>query len=169
LAARSAYQEARNVRIPWLKQVTAVHRDPASEWWVGIEVNVPLFSWTINKADTVPLAESKLAEVNEANQMQVVRHEIRDAVNELEAQRSRQKRDQDEVAPLLAEMRQTLELLKRTPNVMPSQVAETEAQITGSLRLDLESRWLYQLAQLNLERVVGAPLSVALNIENGKM
>jgi hypothetical protein len=110
-----------------------------------------------------------LAAVNESNIVQVVRHEIRDALEEVEAQRVRQKRNQSEVAPLLAEMRQTLELLKRTPNVMPAQVAGTEAQIVESLRLDLEARWLYQLAQLNLERVVGAPLAVALNADNRKM
>jgi outer membrane protein TolC len=169
LAAKSDYDEARNVRVPWIKNVSAVHREPASEWWVAIEVNVPLFTWTVNKADTVQLAQSHLAAVNESNIVQVVRHEIRDALEEVEAQRLRQKRNQSEVAPLLAEMRQTLELLKRTPNVMPAQVAGTEAQIVESLRLDLEARWLYQLAQLNLERVVGAPLAVALNADNRKM
>jgi hypothetical protein len=52
---------------------------------------------------------------------------------------------------------------------MPSQVAATEAQIIESVRLELGSCWLCQLAQLNLERVLGEPLCVALQAEEGKM
>jgi outer membrane protein TolC len=169
LAAKSSYVEARNVRIPWIKDVGAVRRDSDGEWWLGIAVNVPLFSWTINTASGVQLAEFKLAEVNESNGAQVMRHEIRDAVDEFETQRRQQQRNQKELAPLLAEMQKTLDLLKRTPNVMASQLATTQAQITESKRLKLESDWLYQLAQLNLQRVVGAPLSVALNGREGKL
>ena len=94
--------------------------------------------------------------------MQLVRREIHDAVEEAEERRRQQRRNQSEIAPLIAEMRQTLELLKRTPNLMPAQVATTEAQIIESLRLDLGSRWGYRLALLNLERVVGVNLLVAL-------
>lgn len=169
LAAKSAYVEARNVKVPWIKDVEAVNRQPVNQWWVELQVNVPIFSWTLNKEDTVKLAESNLAEVNESNGMQMLRREIRDAVDEFELQRRQQKRNAGEISPLLAEMRQTLDLLKRTPNVMPSQVAATEAQITESLRLEREARWLYELAQLNLERAVGAPLSVVLNGGNGKL
>ena len=50
-----------------------------------------------------------------------------------------------------------------------SQVAATEAQILESVRLELESRWLYQLAQFNLERVLGEPIRVALHDGEGKM
>jgi outer membrane protein TolC len=169
LAARSAYREARNARIPWLKDVEALEHDPASEWWVKVTVNVPLFSWTKNHAEDVKMAQSDLAEVNEANGTQLVCREIRDAVNEVEERLRQQKRNQSEVAPLIAEMRQTLQLLKQTPNLMPSQVAATEAQILESVRLELESRWLYQLAQFNLERVLGEPFCVALHDGEGKM
>ena len=169
LAARSAYREARNARIPSFKEVEAVHREPDSEWWMAIMINVPLFSWTKNHAENVQLAQSELAEVNEANGTQLVCREIRDAVAEVEERLRQQRRSQSEVAPLIAEMRQTLQLLKRTPSLMPSQVAETEAQILESLRLQQESRWLYQLAQLNLERVLGEPLSLALQAGEGKM
>lgn len=169
LAARSAYREARNARIPWLKDVEALEHDPASQWWVKVTVSVPIFSWTKNHAEDVKMAQSDLAEVNEANGTQLVCREIRDAVNEVEERLRQQKRNQSEVAPLIAEMRQTLMLLKKTPNLMPSQVAATEAQIIESVRLELESRWLYQLAQFNLERVLGEPLCVALHDGEGKM
>jgi outer membrane protein TolC len=163
LAAKSAYVEARNVKVPWLKDVGFTRRDSDGEWWVGIGVNVPLFSWTINNTDGVQQAELKLAEANEYNGTQTMQREIRDAMDEFDVQRRQQERDQKELAPLLSEMQRTLELLKQTPNVMPSQVAATEAQITESLRLKLESDWLYQSAEFNLERAVGVPLSIALN------
>ena len=169
LAARSAYREARNARIPWLKDVEALEHNPASDWWMKITVDVPLFSWTKNHAEDVQLAQSELADVNEANGTQLVCREIRDAVAEVEERLRQQRRNESEVAPLIAEMRQTLQLLKRTPNLMPSQVAATEAQILESARLELESRWLYQLAQLNLERALGEPLRVALQAGEGKL
>ena len=169
LAAQSSYQEARNVRIPWFKDFTALQVESNDKWAARISVNVPIFSWTINKAETVQQAQANLAAVNESNGIQVMRREIRDAVDEFEARRQQQKRDQNDIAPLIAEMRQTLELLRRTPTVLPSRIAATEAQITESLRLELGSRWLYLLARLNLERVVGAPLSVALMVKDGKM
>ena len=169
LAAMSAYREARNARIPWIKDVEALEHDPASQWWAKISVNVPLFSWTKNHAADVQLAQSELAEVNESNGTQLVCREIRDAVNEVAERLRQQKRNQSEVAPLLAEMRRTLQLLKQTPNLMPSQVAATEAQILESVRLELESRWLYQLAQFSLERVLGEPLCLALHDAEGKM
>jgi outer membrane protein TolC len=169
LAAMSTYREARNARIPWIKDVEALEHDPASQWWVKVSVNVPLFSWTKNHAEDVQLAQSELAEVNEANGTQLVCREVRDAVNEVEERLRQQKRNQSEVAPLIAEMRQTLLLLKKTPNLMPYQVAATEAQILESVRLELESRWFYQLAQFNLERVLGEPIRVALHDGEGKM
>lgn len=162
LAAKSAYREALNVRIPWIDHMDAMHRDPANEWWLGVRVTVPVFSWTKNHAADVLQAQYSLAGVNETNGLQLVRREIHDAVEEAEERQRQQRRNQSEIAPLIAEMRQTLELLKRTPNLMPAQVAATEAQIIESLRLDLGSRWSYQLARLNLERVVGVPLSAAL-------
>jgi len=163
LAAKSVYVEARNVRVPWVKDVEFTRRESDAEWWLGIGINVPLFSWTINNADGVQRAELSLAEANEFNGRQAMRRQIRDAVDEFEVQRRQQERNEKDVTPLLSEMEQTLELLKRTTNVMPSQIAETEAQIDESLRLKLESDWLYQHAGLNLERAVGAPLSTALN------
>ena len=162
LAARSAFHEARNERIPWIKNVTAWHRDPADEWWVGLAVTVPVFSWTKNHASDTLLAQDELAEVNEANGAKLVFREVRDASDELAERRSQQARNQSELMPLLAEMRQTLQALKNSPATMPLQVATTEAQILESARLELASRWQYQLALLNLERVIGEPLSAAL-------
>jgi outer membrane protein TolC len=168
LAAKSAYREALNVRIPWIEHMDATHRDPANEWWVGVRVTLPVFSWTKNHAADALQAQYSLADVNETNGMQLVRREIRDAVEEADERQRQQRRNQSEIAPLIAEMRQTLELLKRTPNLMPAQVATTEAQIIESLRLDLGSRWGYQLSLLNLERAVGVNLSVALQAGEGE-
>ncbi|HWH69092.1 MAG TPA: TolC family protein, partial [Candidatus Sulfotelmatobacter sp.] len=169
LAARSSYHEARNVRIPWFQEAKAWHRDLTDEWWVGFGVNVPIFSWTKNHAGDVLQAQYDLAGVNENNGLQLVRHEVHDAVDELEERRRQQARNQSEVAPLIAQMRRSLQVLKKTPNRMPAQVAVTEAQILESTRLELASRWHYRLALLDLERVVGAPLSVALQAGERKM
>ncbi len=162
LAAGSAYREARNVRIPWFKEVTAWNREPADQWWVGLGITVPLFSWTKNHADEVLQAQARLAGVNETNGVQLAYREIRDAVDELEEREGEQKRNQSEVVPTITEMRQTLQLLKGTPNVMASQVATTEAQVLEASRLELAARWRYHLALLNLERALGEPLSEAL-------
>ena len=129
---------------------------------------MPVFSWAKNHAADALQAQYSLADVNATNGMQLVRREIRDAVEEADERHRQQRRNQSEIAPLIAEMRQTLELLKRTPNLMPAQVATTEAQIIESLRLDLGSRWGYQLALLNLERAVGVNLSVALQAGEGE-
>ena len=162
VAAKDAYHEGLNVRIPWLKEVKAWHRDVSDEWWVGLEVSVPLFSWTKNHAQDVLWAQYNLAGVNETNGIQLVCREIHDALDEWEERRRQQTRDENEIAPLIAEMRQTLQTLKGASNIMPSRVAATEAQITESLRLELETRWRYQLARLTLERVTGKHLSELL-------
>jgi outer membrane protein TolC len=163
LAARSAYREARNGRIPWFKEVTAGNREPSDQWWVGVGVTVPVFSWTKNHAESVAEAQSNLANVNETNAVRVVSREIRNALDEVEERRRVQLRNQNEVVPLIAEMGQTLQVLKGAPNLMVSQVAATEAQILESSRLELAARWQYQLALLNLERLLGKPLSETLS------
>jgi outer membrane protein TolC len=162
LAAKSAFHEARNGQIPWVKNVTAWHRDPADDWWVGLAVTVPIFSWTKNHASDTLLAQDELAEINEANGVKLVCREVRDAVDELAERQNQQGRNRSELTPLLAEMRRTLEVLRNSPATMPLQVATVEAQILESDRLELASRWQYQLALFNLERAVGAPLSAAL-------
>jgi outer membrane protein TolC len=162
LTAKSAFQEARNERIPWVKNVTAWHRDPADDWWVGLAVTVPIFTWTKNHASDALLAQDELAEINEANGVKLVYREVRDAMDELAERRNQQARNQGELMPLLAEMRETLQVLRNSPATMPLQVATIEAQILESARLELDSRWQYHLALLNLERAVGEPLSAAL-------
>jgi outer membrane protein TolC len=169
LAARSAYREARNVRIPWFKEITAGNREPTDQWWVGIGVTVPVFSWTKNHTEDVLQAQLNLAGVNETNGVQRVCRELRDALDELEERQRLEKRNRNEVAPLIAEMRQTLQLLKRTPNLMASQVVATEAQILEASRLELAARWQYHLALLNLERVLGKPMSEALGTLTRKL
>lgn len=160
LAAKSAFHEARNERIPWLKDVKTWHREPAQEWWVGLAVTVPLFTWTKNHTTDVLLAQDDLAVLNETSGAKLIRREVRDAADELESRRRQQARNQAELVPLLDEMRETLKLLRNSPTVLPVQVATTEAQILESLRLELATRWQFQLAQLNLERALGQPLAV---------
>jgi outer membrane protein TolC len=162
LAARSAYQEGLNGRIPWFKEVTAGNRQPSDQWFITIGVTVPVFTWTKNHAADVLQAQSELAAVNETNAVQLVRRELRTALDELEERQQQQVRNERETRPLLAEMRQTLQVLKATPNLVSSQVPATEAQILDTSRLELATRWEYQLALLNLERALGRPLSEVL-------
>ena len=156
-AAKYAYREARNLRIPWIKEITGWNRNPSDEWWLSAAVTIPVFSWTKNHAQDVLLAQCNLAGTNEINGVQLLRRELRDALDELEERHLQQARNQTEMVPLLAEMRKTVQVLKQTPSLMPSQVAATEAQFLESSRLELASRWRYHLALLNLERVMGEP------------
>jgi outer membrane protein TolC len=162
VAAQADYREARNERIPWFKDVSATHREPSDDWWVGLGITVPIFSWTANSGDKVRLAQSGLADVNVANSALAIQREVRDALDELLEQTRRQKGDQAELAPLLEEMRHTLAQLRQTPRELAPQVTTTETQIIESLRLDLTSQWQFEQARLNLERAVGAPLSAVL-------
>lgn len=158
LAAGFAYREARNVRLPWIKELRAGYRDYSEQWWGGLQMDVPIFSWMKNHADDVARAQETLAGVNETEGMRLVSQEIRDAIDQLDESRRQQARYDNDVAPLIAAMRQTLATLRNTPNVMPDQVAATELQLVETLRLDLGSHWRYHLALLNLERALGAPL-----------
>ena len=159
LAAGSAYREAYNARMPWIKELKAKHQEDSGEWWVGFVIDVPIFSWTKNHADDVLRAQSTLASVNEREGMQLASREVHDAIDELEESWSQQVRYDDEVAPLVAEMRRTLATLQTTPNTLPDQIAATELQIAESERLDLAARQRYHLALINLERAIGKPLS----------
>jgi outer membrane protein TolC len=161
-AAESAYHEIRNERLPWIKEVKAGYLDNAQnnsdKYWVGLAVDIPIFSWTKNHAADAVLAKAGLAGVDETNGLRLIRQELRDAMDELEQARRQQARYDTSVSPLIATMRQTLATLKSTPNIMPDQVAAAELQLVETLRLDLTTRWQYQLALLNLEQTLGAPL-----------
>jgi len=161
-AAESAYHEIRNERLPWIKEVKAGYLDNAQnnsdKYWVGLAVDIPIFSWTKNHAADAVLAKARLAGVDETNGLRLIRQELRDAMDELEQARRQQARYDTSVSPLIATMRQTLATLKSTPNIMPDQVAAAELQLVETLRLDLTTRWQYQLALLNLEQTLGAPL-----------
>jgi outer membrane protein TolC len=234
LAAKAAYREARNVRLPWIKEINASYRSTrehtwgsdtttgsgydssastrsttrsgqsqstktsadggsestsetfseqewtagqgdsrsteygvtdsfdrqdSEEWWVGFAIDVPIFSWVKNHEDDVLLAESKLAAVQETEGMRWVVNELRVALDEVDECRRQQARYDNDVAPVIAEMRRTLATLKGVPDAMPDQVAATELQIVESARLDSGARWRYRLALLNLERALGAPLA----------
>ena len=159
LAAGSAYREAYNVRLPWIQELKAKHQEDSGEWWLGFAINVPIFSWTKNHADDVLRAQSTLAGVNEREGRLLASREVHDAMDELEESWSQQARYDNDVAPLVAEMRRTLATLQATPNTLPDQIADTEVQIVESDRLDLAARQRYCLALINLERTVGKPLA----------
>jgi outer membrane protein TolC len=168
VAAGFEYREARNARIPWFKEITAGNREPSDQWWITVGLTVPVFTWTKNHAIDVLHAQSTLAAINETNGVQLVRRELRNALDELEERRREQVRNQNQVTPLLAEMQQTLQLLKATPNLMRTQVTSAEAQIHEAARLEMAAGWQYQLALLNLERVLGEPLAELLRIPDKK-
>ena len=160
IAAESTYHEARNVRLPWVKEVKAGYLDnvASEKWSVGLAVDVPIFSWTKNHADDEALAKEKLVAANETAGTRLVSQEIREAMDELDESRRQQARYDTDVAPLIAAMRQTLATLQSTPSVMPDQIAAVEVQLVESLRLDLGCRSRGRLARLNLERIIGSPL-----------
>ena len=168
VAAKSSITEARNVRVPWFKEINFWNREPGDQWWLGAQVTIPVFSWTKNHAEDVVEAQSDLAGVNETNGMQLIRRELHDALDELAEQQRQQAHNDEYVLPLLKEMRETLQLLKNTPNLMPSQVAASQAQFLESSRIELAAGWRYHLALLNVERVLGEPLGDALRPGAGR-
>jgi len=122
-------------------------------------VDVPIFSWTKNHAADAAQAQARLAAIQATNGLRQIRLELHDALNQLDQTWRQQTRFENSVSPLITTMRQTLETLKNTPNVMPEQVAAVELQLVDTLRLDLSTRWQYHLALLNFERTLGSPLS----------
>jgi len=161
-AAVSSFHEVRNQKIPWIKDVEAGYVDDSTKnsnnYWVGLAVVVPIFSWTKNHASDAALAQAQLAAIQATNGLRQIRLELRDALNELDQTWRQQTRFETSVSPLITTMRQTLETIKNTPNVMPEQVAAVELQLVETLRLDLDTRWQYQQALFNLERTLGTPL-----------
>jgi len=162
-AAASSYHEVRNQKIPWFTEVQAGYIDDSTKdsdnYWVGLAVDVPIFSWTKNHAADAAQAQARLAAIQATNGLRQIRLELHDALNQLDQTWRQQTRFENSVSPLITTMRQTLETLKNTPNVMPEQVAAVELQLVDTLRLDLSTRWQYHLALLNFERTLGSPLS----------
>jgi outer membrane protein TolC len=137
------------------------HRD-GEEWWVGVALDIPIFSLGKNHADKVLLAQYELACANEREGLQLVGREIRDALDELEESRLQLVSYENDVAPLISDMRRTLVILKSTPDIMPDHVAGTELQLLESVRLELGIGWRCTLARISLESALGAPLSETL-------
>jgi len=162
-AAVSSYHEVRNQKIPWFTEAQAGYIDDATKdsdnYWVGLSVDVPIFSWTKNHASDAAQAQARLAAIQATNGLRQIRLELHDALNQLDQTWRQQTRFETSISPMITTMRQTLETLKTTPNVMPEQVATVELQLVETLRLDLDTRWQYQLALFNLERTLGTPLS----------
>jgi hypothetical protein len=158
-AAQSAYHEIYNQRWPWIKEVKGGYLNESGQYWVGLSMDVPIFSWTKNHAADAALAKAQLAAVSETNGFRQVRQEVHDALDEVDQTRRQQARNDTTAKPLIATMQQTLTTLKTAPSVMPEQVAAAELQLVETLRFDLETRWRYQLALFDLERILGAPLS----------
>jgi len=161
-AAMSSYHEVWNQKIPWIKEVQAGYMDnsvkDSDKYWVGLAVDVPIFAWTKNHAADAARAKAQLAGVEATNGLRQVRQELHDALDELEQTRRQLTRFETNISPLIATMHQTLAALKRTPDVMPEQVAAAELQLVETLLLDLNTRWQYQSALFDLERTLGAPL-----------
>jgi outer membrane protein TolC len=162
-AAESSYHEVWNQKIPWIKAVQAGYMDnsvkDSDKYWVGLAVEVPIFAWTKNHAADAALAQAQLAGVEATNGLRQIRQELRDALDELDQTRRQLTRFATNISPLITTMRQTLATLKRTPDVMPEQVAAAELQLVETLRLELNTRWQYQLALFDLERTLGTPLN----------
>jgi outer membrane protein TolC len=162
-AARYAYDEIRNERIPWLKEVKAGYLDNSQKdtdkYWIGLSMDIPIFSWTKNHAAAAARDRANLANVDVTNGLKLIRQELHDALDELDQTRRQQTRFDTSLSPLVNTMRQTLATLKSTPDILPEQVAAAELQLVETLRYELNTRWQYQLALLNLEQTLGAPLN----------
>jgi outer membrane protein TolC len=158
-AAGSTYHETYNQRWPWVTKVQAGNLYTTDKYFVGLAMDVPIFAWTKNHAADAALAKAELAGVDETNGFRLVRQELHDALDEVDQTRQQQFRNDANVKPLILSMRQALATLKAAPNIMPEQVAAAELQLVETLRFDLDTRWQYQLALLNLERTLGAPLN----------
>lgn len=160
-SAKSTYHEIYNQRWPWIKELQGGNLYTSDKYWAGISMDIPIFSWTKNHAAGAALAKAALAGVDETNGFTQVRQELRDALDEVSQTRRQQARNDANVEPLITAMREALATLKNTPNVMPEQVAAAELQLVETLRFNLDTRWQYELALFNLERMLGVPLDRA--------
>jgi outer membrane protein TolC len=158
-AAQSSYHEVRNEAVPWIKDVQAGVLGRSETYWVGLSVNVPIFTWTKNHAADAARAKATLASVEETNCVTLIRQELHDAIDEVDETRRQEARNELNVKPMIETMQQALASLKASSNVMPEQVAAAELQLIETLRFDLDTRWQYELALFELERTLGAPLS----------
>jgi hypothetical protein len=84
-----------------------------------------------------PWPRTKLASIDETNELRLIRQDLHDAMDEVEQTRRQQTRNETSMKPMIATMRQTLVTLKGTPNIMPEQVAAAELQLIETLRFDL--------------------------------
>ncbi len=159
VAAVSYYHEVRNQRVPWVKEVEGGYINDASRnsggYWAGIAADIPIFSWTINHGADAALAKVELAGVSETNGFRLVGQQLHDALDEVDLTHGQVVRNDSTMTPLMTTMRQTVATLKATPNVMPEQVAAAELELVETLRFELNTRWQYEQAVLNLERVLG--------------
>jgi outer membrane protein TolC len=166
-AAVSDYHEVRNEAVPWIKELKAGAFNDSDHYWVGLSLEVPIFTWTKNHTANAAQAKAALAAVGETNGVKLVRQELHEALDEVDQTRRQADRNEINVKPLLATMQQALAALKSAPDVMPDQVAAAELQLVETLRLDLNTRWQYRLAVLELERTLGAPLSEVVGARPG--
>ena len=161
-AAESGYHEIRNERVPWFKEVKAGYLDNSADnsdkYWIGLTMDVPIFSWAKNHAASAALARANLASVAETNGLRQICQELHDALDELDQTRRQVARNDTTMKPLVTTMRHTLATLDSTPNIMPEQVAAAELDLVEALRFGLNTSWQYELALLNLERTLGGPI-----------
>lgn len=136
-----------------------IESQDGSEWQVGFMVNLPIFSWTFNHANDVALAEYKLAATQYAVAMDRITREVRSAMDEVESVRAEWEQYRDQDGPFVDQIRKQLAGLKSTPDLTPDQVAGTKIRIISALRLWREAHLRYRLALVDLERLLGAPLS----------
>jgi outer membrane protein TolC len=143
-----------------LSQSTTTRIDDSQErqeWRVAAAINVPLFSWH-NRAEDARRAEFELASVRETEAVKKVGREVRDAIRDIVATHGDWQRFEQEMAPLIQEMRETLAKMGDTSSLPPDQVAAIKAQIVDSEHTKLQAAFDYQMAFINLEGVLGVSL-----------
>ena len=84
----AAYHEIPNEKLPWIKEVTAGYMDNSinnsDKYWIGLAMDIPIFSWSKNHAADAALAKAKLASVDETNGLKLIRQELHEAMDELD-------------------------------------------------------------------------------------
>jgi outer membrane protein TolC len=143
---------------PWASTASYTHDDEQSdEWRIDTGITLPVFAW---KNHDIDLLAAKLdgARAQEIRVRKRARQEIRDALSSLRSIENTRKLYNRQAAPIIQRMQTNIQNIQDTSGLDPVDVAKIREQILETKRLNIEADLDYQLAILDLEAAVGAPL-----------
>lgn len=106
-------------------------------------------------------AEFKRAALTETEAIKKAAREIRDALTQWQAMQSEWQRYLREIDPIVRQMQESVDGFGEESSLTPEEIFEVKLQVIEARRAKLRTAFDYQVAALNLESVLGTPLSNA--------